>query len=82
MLNRRDHSRLQIALPWIAAAAALLFAALLVLAQPQARIGARFTASAPAVPGPIDIGFAQSMSLHHQQAIAMAQLMLDGRPTP
>lgn len=32
--------------------------------------------------GPIDIGFAQFMSLHHAQAIAMAQLMLDGRPTP
>ena len=31
---------------------------------------------------PIDRGFAQSMSLHHQQAIGMAQLMLDGRPTP
>jgi uncharacterized protein (DUF305 family) len=32
-------------------------------------------------PGPIDIGFAQSMSLHHQQAIAMSQLLLDGRPS-
>lgn len=32
-------------------------------------------------PGPVDIGFAQSMSLHHQQAIGMSQLMLDGRPT-
>ena len=31
---------------------------------------------------PIAVGFAQSMSLHHQQAIGMAQLMLDGRPTP
>lgn len=31
---------------------------------------------------PIDIGFARSMSLHHQQAIGMAQLVLDGRPTP
>ena len=31
---------------------------------------------------PVDRGFAQSMSLHHQQAIGMAQLMLDGRPTP
>lgn len=30
----------------------------------------------------IDIGFAQFMSRHHQQAIAMAQLMLDGRPSP
>lgn len=33
-------------------------------------------------PSPIDIGFAQAMSLHHQQAIGMANLMLDGRPTP
>lgn len=31
-------------------------------------------------PGPIDVGFAQSMILHHQQAIGMAQLMIDGRP--
>lgn len=68
------------ALPWIAAAAALLIAALLALAQP--RIPTRGAAAAPAVPGPIDIGFAQAMSLHHQQAIGMAQLMLDGRPTP
>ncbi|MFA5939626.1 MAG: DUF305 domain-containing protein [Sinimarinibacterium sp.] len=33
-------------------------------------------------PGPVDIGFAQSMGVHHQQAIAMAQMLLDGRPTP
>ena len=33
------------------------------------------------IPGDIDVGFSQSMSLHHQQAISMAQLMLDGRPT-
>lgn len=32
-------------------------------------------------PGPIDIGFSQSMSRHHQQAITMAQLLLDGGPT-
>ncbi|AXQ27850.1 DUF305 domain-containing protein [Solimonas sp. K1W22B-7] len=31
-------------------------------------------------PGPIDVGFAQSMILHHQQAIGMAQFMIDGRP--
>jgi uncharacterized protein (DUF305 family) len=30
---------------------------------------------------PIDVGFAQSMSRHHQQAITMAKFMLDGRPT-
>lgn len=32
-------------------------------------------------PSTVDIGFAQSMSLHHQQAIWMSQLMLDGSPT-
>lgn len=32
--------------------------------------------------GPIDVGFAQSMLRHHEQAIGMASLMLDGRPTP
>lgn len=32
-------------------------------------------------PSAIDIGFAQFMSLHHEQAIAMSQLLLDGRPT-
>ena len=32
-------------------------------------------------PGAVEIGFAQFMSLHHQQAIAMAQLLQDGRPT-
>lgn len=39
-------------------------------------------ASAQAAPAGVDIGFAQAMSRHHQQAIGMAQLMLDGRPTP
>ncbi|MEX1669397.1 DUF305 domain-containing protein [Zhongshania guokunii] len=32
-------------------------------------------------PSAIDIGFSQAMYLHHRQAIAMAQLLLDGRPT-
>lgn len=32
-------------------------------------------------PHPIDIRFSQFMSLHHRQAIAMSQLMLDGRAT-
>ena len=36
----------------------------------------------PPTPGAVDIGFAQAMSRHHQQAIGMSQLMLDGRPTP
>ncbi len=40
------------------------------------------SAAVALMPGPVDIGFAQAMSLHHQQAIGMAQLMLDGRPTP
>ena len=31
-------------------------------------------------PGPVDIGFAQFMSLHHQQAIGMAQIMVDRKP--
>ncbi len=30
---------------------------------------------------PIDVGFAQFMSVHHDQAIVMAQMLLDGRPT-
>ncbi|MDF1693475.1 MAG: DUF305 domain-containing protein [Zhongshania sp.] len=32
-------------------------------------------------PSAVDIGFSQAMYLHHRQAIAMAQLLLDGRPT-
>lgn len=36
---------------------------------------------AATTPSDIDVGFSQSMSLHHQQAITMAQMMLDGRPT-
>jgi uncharacterized protein (DUF305 family) len=32
-------------------------------------------------PSPVDVGFAASMTQHHQQAIIMAQLMLDGRST-
>ncbi len=35
----------------------------------------------PATASPVDIGFAQTMAAHHSQAITMAQLMLDGRPT-
>lgn len=33
-------------------------------------------------PTVVDIGFTQSMAVHHRQAIAMSQLMLHGRPTP
>lgn len=32
-------------------------------------------------PGPVDIGFSQSMLAHHQQAVAMSQILLDGKPT-
>ena len=32
-------------------------------------------------PGEIDIGFSQAMSFHHRQAIAISQLLLDGRQT-
>ncbi|MEC9361735.1 MAG: DUF305 domain-containing protein [Pseudomonadota bacterium] len=63
----------------LAAAIALLALGLFAVALP--RLGAPPAQAIP-LPGPIDIGFAQSMSLHHQQAIGMAQLMLDGRPTP
>ncbi len=41
----------------------------------------RYAGSAEAEAGPVDIGFAQFMSLHHQQAIGMAQMMLAGEPT-
>lgn len=37
------------------------------------------SASIPAA-GPIDIGFAQSMKIHHDQAIVMAQIMLNHGP--
>lgn len=38
-------------------------------------------AGAPLPPGPIDIGFAQHMALHHDQAVAMSQLVR-GRASP
>lgn len=63
--------------------AAALLAGTATLAWQQARaVHARHAALARLEPGPVDVGFAQSMSLHHQQAIGMATLMLDGRPTP
>jgi len=58
------------------ALAALIVAGLAVLAIRQP-----CTVQASGRPGAIEIGFAQSMSRHHAQAIAMAQLMQDGRPT-
>ncbi|MES0872689.1 DUF305 domain-containing protein [Sinimarinibacterium thermocellulolyticum] len=67
--------------PSVVIAPAVLLAALALLACVLLRL-ATTPAHRPATPSPIDIGFAQSMSLHHRQAIGMAQLMLDGRPTP
>ncbi len=62
-------------------AACLLLVALALFSVVLPRV-AHTPASTIKAPSPIDIGFAQSMSLHHQQAIGMSQLMLDGRPTP
>lgn len=68
----------------IAIAAAGLVALGICIAAYQGALSRWMPASSAAVaaPGPVDIGFAQFMSLHHQQAIGMAQLMLDGRPSP
>lgn len=65
---------------WIAAAVAGVVA-VTAAAGLQPRWSA-FRDTAPAPAHPVDIGFAQSMNLHHAQAIGMAQLMLDGRPSP
>lgn len=64
---------------WAMAAAGLL---LLVLASATATHW--WSASGdrgPAAPSAIDVGFAQSMLAHHRQAVAMAQLLLDGPDT-
>lgn len=64
------------------AAAALILAALAGLAFWQQRaLQAAQAQQAAWQPGAVEIGFAQFMSLHHEQAIAMAQLLQDGRPT-
>ena len=60
-------------------AAALILAALAVLTIWQHR--ALQAMQARGQPGSVEIGFAQFMSLHHEQAIAMAQLLQDGRPS-
>lgn len=60
-------------------AAALIVAGLAALTVWQHR--ALQAMQARGQPGSIEIGFAQFMSLHHAQAIAMAQLLQDGRPT-
>jgi len=41
-------------------------------------LGSQLTALQPSG---VDVGFAQFMGLHHRQALAMAELMLDTRPT-
>ena len=64
----------------IAFALALAGLAALAVYQQRSLKAARAELAAVAG-GPIDIGFAQSMSLHHQQAIAMSKFLLDGRPT-
>lgn len=55
---------------------------LLVLACAGLGAGGWLAAPAPRdAPSAIDIGFAQSMSAHHQQAVLMALRMIDGKPT-
>lgn len=49
--------------------------------QQQRALREARAAAADWQPGPIEIGFAQAMIRHHQQAIVMSQLLLDGRPT-
>ncbi|HSW14895.1 MAG TPA: DUF305 domain-containing protein [Solimonas sp.] len=61
--------------------AVLILAGAGVITYQQQRVREAQATLATLQPGPIDTGFAQSMSLHHYQAIGMAQLMLDGRPT-
>lgn len=62
--------------------ALLLLAGLTVFAvQQQRALRATRTELASLKPEAIDLGFTQTMRLHHQQAIGMAQLLLDGRPT-
>lgn len=72
----QGNSRWMTVLAGLAAVAVLVAAWLLHDAWPHTP-----GTAAPTEPGPIDIGFAQSMTLHHQQAIAMSQLMLDQRPS-
>lgn len=61
---------------------ALLLAAVAIFAYTQWwELGVAHRRIAAVTPGPVDVGFSQSMLLHHQQAIAMSQIMLDGKPT-
>ncbi|WP_374972599.1 DUF305 domain-containing protein [Spongiibacter marinus] len=62
--------------------AALVLIAAAVFSYSQGKSLSHARASLAAVtPSVIDVGFSQSMLLHHQQAIAMSQIMLDGKPT-
>ncbi|TJY63229.1 DUF305 domain-containing protein [Sinimarinibacterium sp. CAU 1509] len=45
------------------------------------RLGQARTATATAEAGPVEIGFAQFMSLHHDQAVVMAQTLLNSGTT-
>ncbi|MFB9834952.1 DUF305 domain-containing protein [Actinoallomurus acaciae] len=45
-------------------------------------LSGRRSARAPASPGAVDIGFCQSMSVHHAQAVLMAQEAVDRSRTP
>ncbi len=45
------------------------------------RVGAEQGAAMAAEAGPVDVGFAQFMSLHHDQAVVMAQTLLNGGST-
>jgi uncharacterized protein (DUF305 family) len=65
-----------------AIAAALAVLLIIAAAAGKQRTQAQQAEKGPSMPGPIDIGFAQSMARHHRQAIGMSKLMLDGRPTP
>lgn len=63
-------------------AAVLILAGVAVIAlRQQGALHTALAAQARWQPGAIEIGYAQFMSRHHQQAIAMAQLLQDGRPT-
>lgn len=59
----------------------LLAGALLLLAGAgSVKVYEHFIAPRPAVipaAGPIDVGFAQSMNIHHDQAVVMSQIMLN-----
>jgi uncharacterized protein (DUF305 family) len=67
--------------PYQAAALAIVVIALLAAGVGPAVRHAADGALRQTDPGAVDIGFAQSMIEHHQQAIVIAKLLLDGRPS-